>query len=101
MVWCWPVGVSADRPGTSCRRAFTEGRQGASDCSPFATPGSPSRGARAASTLAQRNETLMSNPVQPAGESAAGTGTVDRRYPVQLAAMIFGVVFLLIGILGF
>ena len=43
----------------------------------------------------------MSSPIQPAGESAAGTGTVGRRYPVQLAAMIFGVVFLLVGILGF
>jgi len=41
----------------------------------------------------------MSSPIQPAGES--GTGTAVRRYPVQLAAMIFGVVFLLIGILGF
>ncbi len=43
----------------------------------------------------------MSSPIQPAGESAAGTGTGVRRYPVQLAAMIFGVVFLLVGILGF
>lgn len=43
----------------------------------------------------------MSSPVQPVGGSETGSGTVARRYPVQLVATIFGVVFLLVGILGF
>jgi arginine exporter protein ArgO len=45
----------------------------------------------------------MSSPIQPTGgsETDAGSGTVAGRHPVQLAAMIFGVVFLLVGILGF
>jgi Domain of unknown function (DUF4383) len=45
----------------------------------------------------------MSSPIQPTGGSGAGTGsnTGVRRHPVQLVAMIFGVVFLLVGILGF
>jgi hypothetical protein len=43
----------------------------------------------------------MSSPIQPVGGSKADTGTGARRHPVQLVATIFGVVFLLIGILGF
>ncbi|MDT7578166.1 MAG: hypothetical protein QOH17_4499 [Pseudonocardiales bacterium] len=44
----------------------------------------------------------MSSPIQPVGGSETGTpsGTRARR-PVQIVAMIFGVVFLLVGILGF
>lgn len=45
----------------------------------------------------------MSSPIQPTGgpESRTGGNTAVRRHPVQLTAMIFGVVFLLVGILGF
>jgi hypothetical protein len=45
----------------------------------------------------------MSSPMQPADGSEPGTGrgTITRRHPVQLVAMTFGVVFLLVGILGF
>jgi arginine exporter protein ArgO len=51
--------------------------------------------------LLSRDEILMSSPIQPADEPATGTGTVARRHPIQLVATIFGVVFLLVGILGF
>lgn len=45
----------------------------------------------------------MSSPIQPTDGSGAraGHGTVGQRHPIQLVATIFGVVFLLIGILGF
>jgi uncharacterized protein DUF4383 len=41
----------------------------------------------------------MSSPSRPTAGS--GTGAGARRRPVQLVATIFGVVFLLVGILGF
>jgi Domain of unknown function (DUF4383) len=45
----------------------------------------------------------MSSSIQPVGgsETGTGSGTVAPRHPVQLVATIFGVVFLLVGILGF
>jgi hypothetical protein len=45
----------------------------------------------------------MSSHVRPAGgsESDIRGGVTGRRRPVQLAAAVFGVVFLLVGILGF
>jgi arginine exporter protein ArgO len=43
----------------------------------------------------------MSSPNQPSSGPATGSGTAARRLPVQLAALVFGAVFLLVGILGF
>jgi arginine exporter protein ArgO len=43
----------------------------------------------------------MSSPIRPTGASETGTGAGARRHPVQLVATIFGVVFLLVGLLGF
>jgi hypothetical protein len=43
----------------------------------------------------------MSSPKQPSSGPATGSGTTARRLPVQLAALVFGAVFLLVGILGF